>query len=394
MNKGALSLGILFCFITITPILVPVPHAQQVPPPLRFAFGGNAAEIPAEFLENVVFLPVRVNNSQPSLFVLDSTATASSIDPARAGELSLADLRDPALQLPGVQFSLATLLTSPRENFAAQTGRPYQGTVGTDFLGSVVLEIDYGRQTVRAYDPRFFQYSGPGTRFPLSFEGGKPLIRAKLELPGQKAREGGFVVNSALHASIHISEGFAETHHLFSAHMKTVQRSDPQIKSGDSIALGRVREIQFGAYRVESAIVEISPNALTGESGKNVTGTIGAGILRRFTVIFDLPHQQMILAPNFQFPEYEEEDKSGITLIAKGPGLKRFEVIAVQPSTPASEAGIQKGDIIAGVDEEPAADLTLVSVRSLFRQVGHRYKLTIERNGQTSQVSIEMRRLL
>jgi hypothetical protein len=393
MRWGSLALGILFA-LPLAFVAQSVPHAQQTSVPVQFAFGGNAAEVPAEFLENLIFLPVRVNDSQPSLFELDSTAAASSMDPTRAAELGLTSLQNPVLHLPGLEFSLVTLPELARQNFAAQIGRPYQGTLGNDFLGSVVVEIDYGRQTVRLYDARAYKYSGVGTSLPLTFAGGLPLVRAKMELPGQKAREGEFIVNTALHAAIHISEGFAETHRVFSAHMKTAQASDPQISNGENIALGRVKEMQIGPYRVESAIVAISPKSLIGEPEKNVAGTIGAGILRRFTVIFDFPHEQMILAPNFQFAEYEEEDMSGLTLIAKGPGLKAFEVLAVQPATPAAEAEIQKGDIIAGIDEEAAADLTLASIRSLFRQVGHRYKLVIERNGQTLQVSMQMRRLL
>src|ERR1700751_5196522 len=68
--------------------------AQQTPAPARFAFGGNAAEIPAEFLENPILCPGDVNKSRPSLFGLDSTATSSSISPARAADLGLSDLKD------------------------------------------------------------------------------------------------------------------------------------------------------------------------------------------------------------------------------------------------------------------------------------------------------------
>jgi C-terminal processing protease CtpA/Prc len=85
---------------------------------------------------------------------------------------------------------------------------------------------------------------------------------------------------------------------------------------------------------------------------------------------------------------------SGISLVARGPGLKTFEVVSVAPGTPAADAKIQKGDVIAGVDTDPAADLTLFEIRDLFSQVGHVYKLLIERNGQEIPVSITMRRLL
>ena len=125
-----------------------------------------------------------------------------------------------------------------------------------------------------------------------------------------------------------------------------------------------------------------------------MAGEIGGGLLRRFTVILDYPHQQLILEPNAHLSEEDQEDKSGISVMVSGPDLKVFEVAQVEAGTPAAEAGIRKGDIIAGVDEEAAADLTLAELRDLFRQVGHRYKLVISRSGETIEMNVQMRRRL
>ena len=69
---------------------LPASRAQNGPPPppppaasasgavVRFAYQGNVAQLPAEFISNLVFVPVRVNQSQPSMFQLDSTAAVSS----------------------------------------------------------------------------------------------------------------------------------------------------------------------------------------------------------------------------------------------------------------------------------------------------------------------------
>jgi hypothetical protein len=256
------------------------------------------------------------------------------------------------------------------------------------------VEIDYSRKTMRLYDHSMYKYSGGGTVFPLTFSDGVPLIRAKLTLPGQKSREGEFIVNTALDAAIVISDKFAEGHHLFSAHLKTITASDPQINGGENIVLGRPKEFQIGAYTVEGAIAAFSPKSPAAGAGADLAGVIGGGILRRFTVVFDYPHRQMILAPNLHLHELEQEDKSGLTLIAEGPGLKQFEVVAVQSGTPAAHAGVQKGDIIAGIDDEAGADLTLADIRNLFREDARTHKLAIDRNSNPLQVSIQLRRLL
>ncbi len=85
--------------------------AQQTatPAPARFAFGGNAAEVPAEFVGNLIFVPADINKSQPSLFVLDSTAPASSVSPARAADLGLSSLKEAILNFPGVDIPFTNL---------------------------------------------------------------------------------------------------------------------------------------------------------------------------------------------------------------------------------------------------------------------------------------------
>jgi len=370
--------------------------AQQTPTPApaRFAFGGNAAEIPAEFLSNLIFVPVDINKSQPSLFVLDSTASSSSIGPTRATDLGLSNLKDPILNFPGVDIPFVNFPTLDKQDFSQEVGRPYQGTLGADFFNRVVVEIDYARQTLRLYDPAAYKYTGKGAILPLKFSGSAPMVKASFKLAGIKAREADFVVNTALDASVLISDRFSEVHRIFSSHVKTINASDPQIEGGATVALGRLTEFEIGRYEIRGPVAAFVHPAANSSLDNNRAGVIGGGILRRFTVIFDYAHHQLILDPNTHFEDYEQEDKSGIAVVAKGPGLLTFEVASVEPGTPGAEAGVQKGDIIAGIDEEPAADLTLTSIRALFRQVGHKYKLLIQRNGQSVQVTVQMRRLI
>jgi C-terminal processing protease CtpA/Prc len=95
-----------------------------------------------------------------------------------------------------------------------------------------------------------------------------------------------------------------------------------------------------------------------------------------------------------QFNHSIDEDMSGLALVAKGANLKTFAVVQVQPGTPGADAAIQQGDVIVAVDDEAAADLTLAAIRDLFRQIGHEYKLLIDRKGQSLTISIKMHRLI
>lgn len=253
--KFLFSLGvtvfILFCaFGTMprTPALAADGPEQQTPspgPPARFAFGGNAAQIPAAFVGNLIFMPVRVSASKTLLFELDSAAVTSSIDPERASELGLKLESDGAgagsagqtvknvdLSLPGLDIPMASLPAISRQNFAAETGQSCQGALGKDFFDRVVMEVDYIRQTVQLHDPAVFTYEGTGKSFPLAFPAGIPLLRAKSEISGRKTIEADFGVDTALDASILFFRSFSDAEKISAARFKTVSASYPQIDDG------------------------------------------------------------------------------------------------------------------------------------------------------------------
>jgi hypothetical protein len=371
-----------------------VPTPAPSPNQPRFAFGGNAAEVPATFIQNVVFLPVNIGASEPSLFVLDSSGRDTSIGVERAKELGFPANQPATLVLPGVAFPFESLPALPRADFASDLGRPYEGTVGADVLSRVVVAIDYARETVQLFDPGTYKYTGHGRIFPLSFSDGMPVIRAKLDTPKGKQVEADFGVNTAMIAGIVVSQKFSEAHHVFPSKGKITVAFDPQLTGGESVSLFRLRYFKIAGSAAQDTIAKVSSSKMAGTGDPKLAGVIGGGFLRRFNIVLDYPHHQIIFDANTQLHDYDEEDKSGIAVVAKGPGLKAFEVVHVVPGTPAADAGIRAGDLIAGIDDEAAADMTLDSVRYLFRQVGHSYKVVVQRGDQTKEVTIQMRRLL
>jgi PDZ domain len=364
--------------------------ASQQAGPVRFAFGGDAVQIPATFLGHLVFFPVNVNGSRPLLFEVNSTAVGSSIDTARASEMELVNLSAPTIHLSGVDLELPDFTRGTEENFAELVGRAYEGTLGKDFLEHFVVELDYGRQTAQLHDPAAFHYSGKGKVFPLRFAGPMPVVRAKFDVGG-KTYDADFGVNTALDAPIRISPRYAGAHRILGSHPHTLPATDEPFDA-KAIAV-RLKSFQIGPFMIPAPMGEVAEAALPAGDTK-LAGEIGGGMLRRFIVILDYTHQEMILDESSKFPDDDAEDMSGISMVAKGPGLRTFQVVSVAPGTPGADAKIQKGDVIAGIDTDPAADLTLFEVRELFRQVGHTYKLLLQRNGQDIPVTIQMRRLL
>ncbi len=401
MNRRLAALVVPLIVLTVCSAARPAsypanrsPFPQQPPPPLRFTFGGNAAEIPATFIDSLVFLPVHVNQSEPSLFELDSTAAVSSIDPDRAMEIGIGRTPVPLLNLSGVDISLGSLAETTKKDFGAYVGRPYEGTIGNDVLADAVVEIDYARQTVRFYDPATYQYSGRGRSFHLNLSSGEPVVQAKFTETNGKTFDGSFAVDTALDASIVISGKFEQAHHLRFTHTKTIPATDIELGGAQQPVFARIMQVSVGPYDIRDPIAVFSRGDSPADANSRLAGRLGARLLRRFTVTFDYPHQRMILDPSSEFRADDFEDMSGLAILATGSNLKTFEVTEVRSSTPGADAKIQKGDVIAGVDDEAAADLSLAAIRKLFCQPGTKYKLLIQRKGQTLTATLQTRRLI
>lgn len=357
----------------------------------HFAYGGNAAEIPADFISHLVFVPVRVNQGEPSLFELDTTARTSSIDPKRAAELGLGRVTTPVLSLSGVNVSFSDFAETPKPDFAARFGRRYQGTLGNDFLASVVADIDYERETMRLYDPAVYKYAGHGKAIRVRFVDGIPVVKAKANVEGRSI-EADFAVNTALDAPVLIYDTYAQAREL--SLRKSISAASLPVAGAKDDAIGRLRRFEIGRYSVQGSLVVFAKQDPSIRHDARLAGEIGAEMLRRFGVVFDYAHSVIYLDPNDNFNSEDFEDMSGLTITAGGPNLKTFVITEVRPNTPGSDAGLHKGDVIEGINGDAAADLSLMELRKLFHQLGPPYDLVITRNGKTFHATLQMRRLL
>jgi hypothetical protein len=368
--------------------------AQSAQSDTQFSY---AAQIPAAYVHNLIFLPVQINGGKTSLFELDSTAAQTSIEPGRAQELGLTVsngvVQNAAMSMPGVRFGLKVLPVIARKNFAETTGQPAHGVLGRDFFDHTVVVLDYLRQTVQIFDPATYKYDGQGKPFPVTGTPPSVLIRAKGSVTGRKSFDADFQINTALDSAIVFYSSFTDSKNISSAHFKAISASYPELDEGSKILVGRLKDFAIGPYVVQEPVALFSQaSSPTGEP--KVAGQIGGDFLRRFSVVFDLVHQRVFLDPNLQINHTAQEDMSGLSILAKSANLKTFQIVQVRPGTPGADAGLKEGDVIAGIDEEAAADLTLSAIRDLFRQVGHEYKLLIDRQGQTLNLTIKMRKLV
>jgi C-terminal processing protease CtpA/Prc len=121
---------------------------------------------------------------------------------------------------------------------------------------------------------------------------------------------------------------------------------------------------------------------------------VGAEFLERFDVVFDHPHKRIWLTPNANYGLPAEYDRSGLRIVAEGPGFRRFVVRPTVPQSPAADAGIEQGDIVESIDNRSTGEMTLTEIRTMLRRAGARYSIGILRGDRHLRIALQLRPLI
>jgi len=124
-----------------------------------------------------------------------------------------------------------------------------------------------------------------------------------------------------------------------------------------------------------------------------VAGNIGAQIAMRFRIYLDYSRKRVILEPSAMFDTPFDRAFSGLALRALGDDFRTFRVIDVLEDSPATDAGIQMGDIITSIDETPASGLTMFRINELF-DVARTYTLGIRRGADSLTLRLTTRKMI
>lgn len=412
-TKSAFMLAILLvapCLATTSVDAAPQ-AAQQSPSPapavsLQFAFSGNVAQVPIEVSDHLALVPIRVNGSRPSWFLLDTASPTSSLDDVRAVALGLLSpgsgnstsksLPNVALEFPSLKISIPALALGSFGDLSSRVGRAVQGVLGADVLSHFVVVIRYNRQTLQLYDPKSFQYKGAGVKLKTQILGGAPAIDAKLNIRHRGTLHGLFSIATGQAEAIQFSPSFAASHRFSTLEQKMILFS-PLDSPGDfDDHLGRIQTLQFGKIILQDPLA-IFPGQSERPSplaSPNAAGAVGGEILDRFTVTLDYLDQLVIFEPNPHFTDPFVADMSGLVLVATPPDYRAFGIDRVIEKSPAALAGIAVGDMLEKIDGNPASDYSLSDVRALLRQDGTEHTLTVLRNGQHLQFTLKLKPLV
>ena len=249
----------------------------------------------------LILVDASINNSTPALFVVDTGASHTVVDPTFAKELGLKVQNSSSVTGTGkgsvakasagtVTMTLHDLKVDVPELWVIDLSnvpipRATKGLVGAEIFINYVVRMDPLQSSFTVFDPTSYHYTGAGKSIPLIVRDNKLFLEADLEVPA------GHVVTHQLRI---------DTGSESSVNDEVVRQSSELRASTLGSGLGE----SFRSYSGVFTSVKIGPFTLKHVWGPGGQGAlIGMEILRRFIVAFDAPHHRIYLEPTPAFAE-------------------------------------------------------------------------------------------
>ena len=376
-------------------------------------------EVPFEPYGGIVIVTGSVNGSPPVRFVVDTGANHTALGPAEAGrpgitageartgggagpaKVSYTLLHGAVVRFEGrggraAELALSFAAAAPAgvfEQLSSAAGRRIEGILGYDLFRGCVVEIDYDRRVMRLHESKTYRYRGTGEVLPVRVASGWALVGATVTAaPGTGALPCALVVDTGSGEDLWLRKRFVDAHSEVAA-VETTEGRAIGVGGVEVNRHGRLAEVRLGASRVPEPAVTLVSSSDARFPSHVVTGadgTLGAGVLSHFKVIFDYPRRRMILERGRRPWRTERSADSGMGLLAEGPALDVFVVGYVTSGSPAAEAGVEVGDVVTAVNGRPARGMSLEAVREALRTPGRDVTLELRRGGRVVVCTVRL----
>jgi len=303
------------CCGFFSPIVAQKSRKTLIASDVSFDSGNSARSIPFELHNNHIYLQVKVNNSEPLWFILD-TGASSIISRKRAESLGLkfrgkasgfgvgenaveaSFVEGISLKFPGATLSKQNIAAVSLEDLQKSLGRIVDGILGSGFFNRFVVEIDYAAKTVNLYSPKSYRYKGKGERVSIivDADSGSIFARAVVKPSNRAPIKGLFEIDSGGGHALILNKPFVERNNLLTTAQKADVVSLGGIVGSSRAVAGTVENLQLGrSSRLENVNTFFSLATDGMLANEEFDGNIGNDFLRRFKVVFDYSRRSMIL---------------------------------------------------------------------------------------------------
>lgn len=391
-----------------------------------------------KLINNLIVVPLDLNNEQGN-FILDTGVKGNLLFMAGEKDFHLNDSLEQILirgfgygeplkayVSKGNEVRYKNILFNNRKfylldedsfNFSAKTGIVIHGLIGADFFRNNVVKIDYKNKKVIVYDSTYF-YRKKRNRIkadsvPLTFHGDKPYLTGDIKI----------LENDTLLTPVKllIDTGSTDALWLFKDESKFKNLPSKYFTDfiGESLTgslhgdKSRIEYFSFGGHNFRNPIVSFIDEEISHRArriaGRN--GTIGGGVLKRFTLWFDYQNQYVLLKKNSNYSNEFYYNMSGLEVNYDGSVVvlevrqnsgngnssngsnvvlsyqyvlkPTYKIVNVRKGSPGGLSGLKKGDVLLeingiSVQEKTYGDI----VEDFYTKKNKKVRLLIRRKNK------------
>ena len=368
--------------------------------------GRSTAVVPFQLVANAVVLHIKLNGRGPYAVLFD-TGAVNFISPEIAedlglevgeseqgigigkrtvnvGETEVDSLQVGNVVLHGLRFHVVPLPYVMEHGFS----ETIVGGLGYELLQRVALRIDFAHSKLSFWDARSFRYQGRGKPIPFFLLGHVPVVNGAVD-----GTAGEFEIDTGAEDSLSLNTPFVKQNSIVTKYSPRLYGfAGEGIGGRESAYFVRVHEFELSGIPVYSIVTELSEDTAGVTSESSVDGIVGIGVLKRFNIVFDYRDSKFFLERNSNYNHPNVFNRAGFAPRITAEGLR---VASVFQNSPASEAGIARGDLIVAIDGLPSTTLNTQFLYQLLRQrPGTLVELQFLHKGVEKNVEIRLRDLL
>ncbi|VAW19184.1 hypothetical protein MNBD_BACTEROID01-1068 [hydrothermal vent metagenome] len=367
---------------------------------------------------NLIIIPVTINNSDTLNFILDTGVrypiitelpfvnklNLNYLKPVKIKglgegvELTAYKSGNNKIQIKGMVANNQEVQMIIDENFQIShiLGIPVHGLIGLNLFKDYIVKIDYINERIHLYKPEYYKYRDrkKDIVMPIHFEANKPYVRTSIVMHDLTEVPVKLLIDTGASDAIWLSTKSDNRIKLPERHVETFLGTG---LNGDIYGKkGRIGGIWVGPLILPEPIVAFPESELIDRiiTSNDRNGTLGAEILRRFTVTIDYRNKRLTLHPTSKIKDPFNYNMSGMEVINPIPGLPIFTVTNIRKDSPAFFAGIKEDDQILSVNHLRRMSLSLNDIHLLFQsKEDKKIKIRVLRDGEEIQTSFVLKKL-
>ena len=392
-------------------------------------------------INNLIVIPVEINGQELS-FILDTGVNKTIIfNLSESDSIGLQNPKKITLRGLGGGAPVAAILSENNQmkvkgligyneaiyvilkdffDLSSKMGTTIHGIIGYNLLKNFIVKINYKTKKIDFYNAAKYRYKKcrKCEILPIQFYRKKPFVTVAVQLD---------TIGSKLTAVKMLVDSGGSDAIWFFEHSKPVIKT-PKRYFNDILGEGlsgsifgkrsRIPRLQIGAFRMIEPTVSFLDTLSTQNARKfkNRNGSLGADVLRRFTVWLDYPNRQIMLKKNSSFKNPFNYNMSGLNIIYNGKQLIKeenntlsknsynrnvegnntisfvsnytykfkptYKIRRIVKNSVADKAGLKEEDILISINNKSVANLTLSEiVYKLQEKENKKIRITVYRAG-------------